>query len=304
MPKVSICIPAYNQVKYLKRTIDSILSQSFTDYEIIITDDSPTQIVYDLVKQYQDSDKIKYYKNPIPLGSPENWNESIKKASGEFIKIMHHDDWFTYDYSLAEFVNLLEQNPNIDFAFSGSFVLFEDGKNWVHSISNNQFKNLSTNPLIIFSGNLIGAPSAVIYRKKNPFLFDRNLKWLVDIEFYLRKINGQNVFYTAKDLVTTFGAEGRVTDNCFNNKNVEIFENFYLLEKVQHDSMRYSKTGLAQVMLHVIAVCNKYSIRDISDIRNCNYKGRINSGIRMYFILNKISNLLGHKFLLLLKRNK
>ena len=55
-PKVSICIPTYNQVIYLKRTIDSVFEQTYTDYEIIITDDSPTDVVFDVVKQLAPSE--------------------------------------------------------------------------------------------------------------------------------------------------------------------------------------------------------------------------------------------------------
>ena len=67
MPKVSICIPAYNQVAYLQRTIDSVLAQTFTDYEIIITDDSDNKLVKDFVEQYNLPGVIHYYKNVVNL---------------------------------------------------------------------------------------------------------------------------------------------------------------------------------------------------------------------------------------------
>ena len=87
MIKVSICIPSYNQVKYLRRTIDSVLSQTYSDYEIIITDDSSTDIVFNLVREYESTGKIQYFKNKTPYGSPENWNEAIRLSKGEFVKI-------------------------------------------------------------------------------------------------------------------------------------------------------------------------------------------------------------------------
>ena len=80
IPKVSICIPAYDQVDYLKKNIDSVLVQTYTKYEIIVTDDSPSDIVKDLIQQYQRPDIIKYYKNDTALGTPENWNEGIRRA--------------------------------------------------------------------------------------------------------------------------------------------------------------------------------------------------------------------------------
>ena len=85
---VSICIPAYKRADFLERCLDSILQQSFQQYEIVITDDSPT----DELKSLSGKDeRIVYVKNEQPLGSPANWNKAISLARGKYIKIMHHD---------------------------------------------------------------------------------------------------------------------------------------------------------------------------------------------------------------------
>ncbi len=63
-----------------------ILIQTYTDFEIVITDDSPDDSVADLVEKYQSRKDIRYYKNEKPLGTPENWNEAIRKANGKWIK--------------------------------------------------------------------------------------------------------------------------------------------------------------------------------------------------------------------------
>ena len=153
MTKVSICIPAYNQVKYLKKTIDSVLNQTFSDYEIIITDDSPTNIVFDLVVAYQ-SEKIKYYKNEVPLGSPENWNEAIRLSKGEYIKILHHDDYFTFPDSLEAFVELMDSSPKAVLGFSSSVVdLINKNKMWIHSPTAQDLENLKVNPYCLFFKN-------------------------------------------------------------------------------------------------------------------------------------------------------
>ena len=91
--KVSICIPTYNQVEYLKKCIQSILAQDYLDYEIVISDDSTN----DTVKSYIDSlnlnQKISYYRNSPSLGTPENWNHAISKAKGKYIKVLHSNRW-------------------------------------------------------------------------------------------------------------------------------------------------------------------------------------------------------------------
>src|SRR5687767_9673514 len=104
MAKVSICIPAYNQVEFLRKTLNSILNQNFQDYEIIISDDFQDNSVKKLLLEFDLKGKMKYYQNNPSFGSPKNWNFSISKAQGEYIKILHHDDFFTTSECLAKFV--------------------------------------------------------------------------------------------------------------------------------------------------------------------------------------------------------
>ena len=151
IPTVSICIPAYKQVDYLRKTLCSIQDQTYTDYEIVITDDSPNDDVKNLVQEFNFENKLKYYKNRKQLGSPRNWNEAVSKSGGKYIKILHHDDWFTFPYSLGEFVALLDNNKEVDFAFSAAvgFNVKEDHK-WIHSATEKQLEQLKENPEVLF----------------------------------------------------------------------------------------------------------------------------------------------------------
>ena len=83
MPKVSICIPTYKQVDYLRKTLDSVLLQDFHDYELIISDDSSDDSVENLLREFDFKGKLNYFRNSVALGSPANWNYSIKQAKGE-----------------------------------------------------------------------------------------------------------------------------------------------------------------------------------------------------------------------------
>jgi len=103
-PLISICIPAYKRVAYLQRLLESIAAQTFSGFEIILTDDSPDDSVANLIKNYS-SLNIKYFKNEAALGTPANWNCGIAKASGEWIKLMHDDDWFASPHSLQQFAD-------------------------------------------------------------------------------------------------------------------------------------------------------------------------------------------------------
>lgn len=275
MPKVSICIPAYNQVIYLKKTLDSVMLQTFQDYEVIITDDTSGPMVKELIDQFDFGGKLYYFKNDAALGSPRNWNESIKKASGEYIKILHHDDWFKQQDSLEKYVNLLSGDPECGFAFSASHVLLNNGVNWNHQTSFHEVDEIRRCPASLFLGNKIGSPSAVIFRKDILESFDNNLKWLVDVEFYIRAIQKvKKIRYCSESLITTFGMEGRVSDFCLDNSHVEIFENFYLFDKIR-SQLYLNLHYWAKCMRALLALCRKYKISTGREIRSFGYNGRI-----------------------------
>ncbi|MDO9375073.1 MAG: glycosyltransferase family 2 protein [Ferruginibacter sp.] len=108
---ISICIPAYKRIKDLKQLLDSINVQTFKDFEVIVTDDSPDDTVRKFLVEYNPDFKLVYFKNDPVLGTPENWNEGIRKATGDWIKIMHDDDYFTSIYSLQFFADAIIKNP-------------------------------------------------------------------------------------------------------------------------------------------------------------------------------------------------
>lgn len=234
-PKVSICIPTYKQTDYLRRSLESIYMQKFTDYELIVTDDSPDESVKNLLGEFNFGNKLKYFKNTNKLGTPENWNEGIRRANGEYIKIIHHDDWFKNKNSLANFVLLLEKNPNVDFAFSSSEAMDREKKfSFLHSLNKKQEKNLQNNPSILFFENLIGAPSATIYRKKINLEYDKELKWLVDVDFYMRILKNNKNFIYCKDPLIQITTDGihQVTKEVQNDVCLQVKEYSYLYKKI------------------------------------------------------------------------
>jgi len=193
LPKVSICIPTYKQPASLKNCLDSIKKQSYKNFEVIITDDSQDNSVSDVVDKYIGDFPIKYFKNKRQLGSPRNWNESINKASGEYIKIIHHDDWLSRNDSLEKYVNMLDNNPGVDFAFSASNAYKNNMKSYIHATSKKQLESLKVNTKSLLYGNFIGAPSAIIHRKSK-IRYDEKLKWLVDVDYYYRLLMNNNKF--------------------------------------------------------------------------------------------------------------
>lgn len=234
-PHLSICIPTYSEIEYLRKTLTSIQEQDYTDYELIISDDTPDETVARLVDSFNFGNKVKYYRNTISLGSPENWNAAVRRAKGDYIKIMHHDDRFDNPGSLSTFVRLLDDHPEVNFAFGSSRV--EDiinGKSRIHRPSSDRIAEISARPEALFFGNIIGAPSATIYRRGLDIEYDTRMKWLVDIDFYIRILQQNKRFaYTSEVLIITpTNAVHQVTEICKSSAEIEIYEYLLLYHKI------------------------------------------------------------------------
>ena len=238
MPKVSILIPTYNQPQFVKECIESILSQTFTDYEIIVTDDSTNTETEEMIRS--NGYKVIYVKNETSLGSPKNWNKALEYAAGDYIKFLHHDDSFAEKDSLECFVKALDENPDADFAFSES-IHVNDKKEVSGVYSPAKYvKAIRKDFYCLFFANKIGAPSITIYRK-NSFKFDEKMKWLVDKDFYIKCFEkNKNFVFIEKPLVNILvDSEKKVTHECVGNKEIEVFEEMYLYTKIK-DYIKYS----------------------------------------------------------------
>jgi len=229
--KVSICIPAYNHTIFLRKLLQSILDQNYTNYEIIITDDSDTDSVKKIIDEYDFGEKLHYFRNEKALGSPKNWNYCISKATGEYIKIVHHDDWFSNNTSLEKLVQLLESGDK-NFAFCGCNNLSTDGELlFYHSITEKQVSIIRESPEYLFFANKIGSPSVTIF-KNNKISFDNEIKYLVDIEFYIQLLNNNHNFtYTTESLINIGHSESQVTNLFTNNKNLLMSEYSYVVKR-------------------------------------------------------------------------
>ncbi len=111
MPLVSVIIPTYNRVYILHKAIESVLSQTFKDIELIVIDDASTDGTSELVKSYAKKSKIPviYWKNKKRLGPAASRNKGIKLAKGRFIAFLDSDDWFLPE-KLEKQVKFFQQN--------------------------------------------------------------------------------------------------------------------------------------------------------------------------------------------------
>lgn len=125
MPKVSIVIPTYNRVAYLRWAIESAIAQTFTDHEIIVVDNGSTDETYQLVHSLDDPRiRYVYQENRGPAGAR---NTGVRHAKGEYIAFLDDDDYFLPE-KLAWQVPALDQQPdNVAFIASGHLIVDASG---------------------------------------------------------------------------------------------------------------------------------------------------------------------------------
>ena len=122
--QLSVVMPVYNAEKYLSEAIESILQQSFEDFEFLIINDGSTDRSKDIVLQYDDP-RIIYVENDSNMGLIATLNRGIKLARGLFLARMDADDISVKD-RFAKQIAFLKNNPN--YRLCGSTVRIIDGK--------------------------------------------------------------------------------------------------------------------------------------------------------------------------------
>lgn len=253
---VSICVPAYNYPLLLRNCLRSVFEQTFTNYEVVITDDSVHNELEAIVKEF-DVSKIKYIKNSTSKGSPANWNESIKYASGNLIKILHHDDTFSNENSLQEFVNAFINNPSADFAFSQCYNVVSGNASLFKNFG--MCDKLRQTPHLLLFANIIGAPSVTMFSRKviDSISFDESSKWYVDVIFYLQTLNKFGSFvYINKPLVfITAGSELQVTNTTHGiDKFVEVIYAFNIFKVFDKPKYKFISA------IYLFELLKRYSI--------------------------------------------
>lgn len=98
-PLVSVCIPVFNTVKYIRQTIDSVLAQNYPNIEILVQDNVSTDGTWELLEELAlNTHQLKIARNRINCGMSGNWNEVISRAKGDFVMLLSADDMLHPDF--------------------------------------------------------------------------------------------------------------------------------------------------------------------------------------------------------------
>jgi glycosyltransferase involved in cell wall biosynthesis len=121
MPKVSICIPTYNRAQYLQYAVNSVLQQTYTNFELIICDDGSTDNTPEIVAQWQDP-RLHYLRHPYNIGRSRNMRSGFEAAVGDYFIKFDDDDGLTPEF-LAKTVAVLDAHLEVDFVCSDHWII-------------------------------------------------------------------------------------------------------------------------------------------------------------------------------------
>ena len=128
LPHVSVGLAVYNGENFIKEAIDSILTQTFEDFELIISDNASTDKTQEICLDYAAKDqRIRYYRNDRNLGAAWNQNRVFELSTGTYFKLAAHDDVIAPEY-LAKCVEALDQNPDVVLCHSWTRTINEQGE--------------------------------------------------------------------------------------------------------------------------------------------------------------------------------
>jgi glycosyltransferase involved in cell wall biosynthesis len=201
--KVSVIVPTYNREKTISRTIDSVLEQTYKNFELIIVDDASTDNTESIVKNYQKQYKeiiyIKYNQNK---GANFARNLGIKKARGEYINFLDSDDEYLVN-NLKEKIKFLENINKKNCLVYSKIIIKELNKERIVPYFGIKEKENILNYLFINNGEII--TSSLCVKKdvliKNNIFFDEKLKRHQDWDFLIRLKEYVNFYFLNKPLV-------------------------------------------------------------------------------------------------------
>jgi glycosyltransferase involved in cell wall biosynthesis len=164
-PRVSVILPSYNHERFVASTLDSILIQTYQDFEIVITDDGSTDRSVDLLRDYERKDsRIKLFLNRVNNERP-SLNNCVQKSIGDYIAVAHSDDEFA-PTKLEEQVRFLDEHPEIAVVFTAPRIINELGEeveNYTVFDGKNQSRHEWLRRFFLW-GNCLCHPSALIRR--------------------------------------------------------------------------------------------------------------------------------------------
>jgi glycosyltransferase involved in cell wall biosynthesis len=219
-PLVSVCMPAHNGERWIEAAIESVLAQTYQNFELVISDDGSIDATAEIGRSYGDP-RIRVEVTPWKLDAISNWNRSVLLARAEYIKFLHQDDTI-YPTCLEEMVSLALEDPEIGLVFAPRKIVLgqpsvAEGRLWAERYGNlhhrfrslarvNDGRDLFRQILDVeLAENWIGEPSSVLVTRRclaQIGLFNPRLRQVPDLDLWCRAMLRYRVGFIDRPLST------------------------------------------------------------------------------------------------------
>lgn len=201
---VSICIPTYNGEAFLADTITSVLEQSYSEFEVLVFDDSASKDIRTICENFAD-DRILYFANETRLGPKGNWNQCLEAAAGKYYKLLPHDD-LLLPGALERQVKLLDTRMDVALVFGARHIIKSSGETLMQRKPlGDKARSIDGFDLVrqcLRAGsNIIGEPGNGLIRTELARLvagYDDSHPYTIDIDFWFRALAHGNGYYTGE----------------------------------------------------------------------------------------------------------
>lgn len=200
-PKISVCIPCFNEEKYIKQAIESVLAQTYSNFVLYVIDNNSTDKTLDIVKGIKDK-RIFIHKNKTNIGMYGNINKCLEIAESNYIKILCADDLLEKN-CLKKQINIFIKHLDVVLVYGASNVINPQGKiifkRFFLPVSTKTDGNLLIKKILKSARNPLGEPSNIMFRKEIAIsyniVFDESLKYIADIDMWIKLLMHGKGYY-------------------------------------------------------------------------------------------------------------
>lgn len=264
-PTVSVCVPTYNGGQFIERTLRSVLSQEYEDFEIVLGDDGSTDNTLDIVQQFDD-ERLRVVPGISGVNAPANFNRLIAAARGKYVKVLCQDDTL-YPDCLGRQVAAMEDGAARGVVLvSCKRDIVDDNDRIVYR--HRGWRNASgvidgaraMRANVRAGTNLIGEPSATLCSREvieavGGYSVDQS--YMVDLDLWMRMLDRGNLSYLAESLCTFRVSSMSWSSRLARHQAREARRALRLVQAAHPSTIRRSDLAIGLVKPTILAVARR-----------------------------------------------
>lgn len=234
-PAVSVCVPAYQAERYLADTVSSVLSQTFTDFELVVLDNASTDRTSEILDGFADP-RLRVVRNERVLPLADNWNRAVAETTAPLVKLVCADD-LLHPCCLERQRAVLAADPGLALVCSRRDLINEEARLISHNrglrgLLGRQPSAVVARKIVRHGGNPLGEPGGALFRRKDFDAvrgFDARWRFPMDLALWIRLLEFGDFFGMRDSLAAFRIGRGSVSARA---QRVEYAEQRYLSERL------------------------------------------------------------------------